>query len=176
MLGAAAPEEVVRVYILAPWQSGLGSDHVIGNDHCQSRFTFLGREAESIAMNPRFRTHKGITDAQPRPPHQLYDRSHLRSKLIGGPTRMLVIVVRCGNHLFKAATEQRPTYATTCLRRGADVKMVQGWLGHSGKDFSSTSRYLAAAEREDDQAKAASIWGDSREVKVYVDPLEGLDE
>ena len=46
--------------------------------------------------------------------------------------------------------------------------------------FSSTSRYLAAAEREDDQAKAASIWGDrevkDREVKVYVDPLEGLDE
>jgi integrase len=39
----------------------------------------------------------------------------------------------------------RATFATTCLREGADVKMVQGWLGHSGKDFSSTSRYLAAA-------------------------------
>ena len=30
---------------------------------------------------------------------------------------MLVIVVRCGNHLFKAATEQRPGYARVWLDR-----------------------------------------------------------
>ena len=65
---------------------------------------------------------------------------------VGYPVVFDYMFVQWYLHKFRA------TYATTCLRRGADVKMVQGWLGHSGKDFSSTSRYLAAAEREDDQA------------------------
>ncbi|ADW69029.1 tyrosine-type recombinase/integrase [Granulicella tundricola] len=39
----------------------------------------------------------------------------------------------------------RATYATNCLRGGMDVKSVQVLLGHSHKDFTSTSRYLAAA-------------------------------
>jgi integrase/recombinase XerD len=60
----------------------------------------------------------------------------------------------------------RATFATTCLREGAEVKMVLGSLGHSGKVFSSTSRYLAAAERQEDQAKAASIWAKRSTLKV----------
>jgi hypothetical protein len=62
---------------------------VIGNDHCQSRFAFLGCEIESVSVNPRSGAHEGIAEA--RPAHQLDDRPLLGFELVGRTTRTLVI-------------------------------------------------------------------------------------
>jgi integrase/recombinase XerD len=50
----------------------------------------------------------------------------------------------------------RATFATTCLRGGADIRTVQKWLGHV--DLASTMRYLQAARGEAAQNMAESIW------------------
>jgi site-specific recombinase XerD len=42
--------------------------------------------------------------------------------------------------------KSRATFATTCLRGGADIRTVQKWLGHV--DLASTMRYLQAARGE----------------------------
>jgi len=56
----------------------------------------------------------------------------------------------CWLHKFRA------TFATTCLRGGADIRTVQKWLGH--EDLASTMRYLQAARGEAAQNMAESIW------------------
>jgi hypothetical protein len=58
MLGVTAPEKLVRMYIRACWQSLRVTDDMVGDDHRQGRLAFLGREAESVAIKPRFRAHK----------------------------------------------------------------------------------------------------------------------
>jgi hypothetical protein len=46
-----------------------------------------------------------IANPQARPPHQLDDRSHFGSELVGGTTGPLVVLDCGGNHLFIAATQ-----------------------------------------------------------------------
>lgn len=58
----------------------------------------------------------------------------------------------------------RATFATTCLRGGADLRTVRKWLGHV--DLASTMRYLQAAGGEAAQNMAEAIWSKQAIVEV----------